>query len=145
MKKTLISLALILATAQAEASPVTAIKAGTMQTALDDLTLALLDHGYQLVKVQPIDHAMVKRGYADPGIQIAFVGKEEQFQQALAADPSLINLLPLRLSLVKEADGIRISSDDLAQWRERMPAARPVLQKWEDELALVLADYHGHD
>lgn len=143
MKAALITLALILASAQAEAAPVTAIKAGTMQTALDDLTLALLDHGYQLVKVQPINHAMVKRGYADPGIQIAFVGKEEQIQQALAADPSLINLLPLRLSLVKEAEGIRISSDDLAQWRERMPAARPVLQKWEDEIASVLADYHG--
>lgn len=145
MKTALISLALILASAQAVASPVTAIKAGTMQTALDDLTLALLDHGYQLVKVQPINHAMVKRGYEDPGIQLAFVGKEEQVQQALAFDPSLINLLPLRLSLVKEAGGIRISSDDLAQWRERMPAARLVLQEWEDELALVLADYHGHD
>ena len=116
-----------------------------MQSALDDLSLALIDHGYQLVKVQPIDHALVKRGYADPGIRIAFVGKEEQVQQALATDPALLNLLPLRLTMEKDADGIRISSDDLAQWRERMPSAGPVLQKWEDELAAILSDYNGPD
>lgn len=145
MKTPLIALALIVATAQAVASPVSASKAGSMQSALDDLSLALIDHGYQLVKVQPIDHALVKRGYADPGIRIAFVGKEEQIQQALSADPALLNLLPLRLTMEQDADGIRISSDDLAQWRERIPSAGPVLQKWEDELAAILSDYNGPD
>jgi uncharacterized protein (DUF302 family) len=143
MKTPLIALALVVATAQAVASPVSASKAGSMQSALDDLSLALIDHGYQLVKVQPIDHALVKRGYADPGIRIAFVGKEEQIRQALATDPALLNLLPLRLTMEKDADGIRISSDDLAQWRERMPSAGPVLQKWEDELVAILSDYNG--
>jgi uncharacterized protein (DUF302 family) len=143
MKNAFIILAMIVATAQAQASPVTAIKAGTMQTALDDLSMALLDHGYQLVKVQPIDHALVKRGYSDPGVRLAFVGKEELVQQALATDPALLSLLPLRLTMEQQADGIRISSDDLAQWRERMPSAGPVLQKWEDELAAILSDYHN--
>jgi uncharacterized protein (DUF302 family) len=139
----LFALVLIVATAHAVASPVSASKAGSMQSALDDLSLALIDHGYELVKVQPIDNALVKRGYADPGIRIAFVGKEAQIRQALASDPALLNLLPLRLTMEKEADGIRISSDDLAQWRERMPSAGPVLQKWEDELAAILSDYNG--
>jgi len=145
MKNALIALALIVATTQAEASPVSASKTGNMQTALDDLSLALIDHGYQLVKVQPIDHALVKRGYSDPGIRLAFVGKEEQVQQALAIDPALLSLLPLRLTLEQENGRIRISSDDLAQWRERMPSAGPVLQKWEDELAAILSDYRGHE
>lgn len=143
MKNAVLALTLVVATAQAVASPVSASKAGTMQTALDDLSLALIDHGYELVKVQPIDHALVKRGYTDPGIRLAFVGKEEQVQQALATDPALLSLLPLRLTLEKEADAIRISSDDLAQWRERMPSSGPVLQKWEDELAAILSDYRG--
>jgi uncharacterized protein (DUF302 family) len=145
LKTPIFALALIFAATQAVASPVSASKAGSMQSALDDLSLALIDHGYQLVKVQPIDNALVKRGYADPGIRIAFVGKEEQIQQAIAADPALLNLLPLRLTMEKDADGIRISSDDLAQWRERMPSAGPVLQKWEDELAAILSDYNGPD
>ena len=143
MKNALVAIALIVATAQAEASPVSASKTGTMQTALDDLSLALIDHGYELVKVQPLDNALVKRGYADPGIRLAFVGKEEQIQQALATDPALLSLLPLRLTLENENGRIRISSDDLAQWRERMPSAGPVLQKWENELAAILSDYSG--
>ena len=145
MKNALVAIALIVATAQAAASPVSASKTGTMQTALDDLSLALIDHGYELVKVQPIDHALVKRGYSDPGIRLAFVGKEELVLQALATDPALLNLLPLRLTMEKEAGGIRISSDDLAQWRERMPSAGPVLQEWEDELAAILSDYRIHE
>jgi uncharacterized protein (DUF302 family) len=143
MKNALVAIALIVATTQAAASPVSASKTGTMQTALDDLSLALIDHGYELVKVQPLDNALVKRGYADPGIRLAFVGKEEQIQQALATDPALLSLLPLRLTLENENGRIRISSDDLAQWRERMPSAGPVLQKWENELAAILSDYSG--
>jgi uncharacterized protein (DUF302 family) len=143
MRNTLFALTLIAATAQA--SPLSASKAGTMRTALDDLSLALADHGYQLVKVQPIDHALVKRGYADPGIRLAFVGKEGQVQQALASDPALLNLLPLRLTLEQENGRIRISSDDLAPWRERLPASGALLQKWEDELAAILSDYLGRE
>jgi len=145
MKNALIALALIVATAPATASPVSAIKTGNMQTALDDLSLALIDHGYELVKVQPIDHALVKRGYSDPGIRLAFVGKEEQVRQALATDPALLSLLPLRLTLEQENGRIRISSDDLAQWRERMPSSGVVLQEWEDELAAILSDYRSRE
>ena len=145
MKRALIAMALVVATAHAAASPVSVSKTGTMQTALDDLSLALIDHGYQLVKVQPIDHALVKRGYTDPGIRLAFVGKEEQVLQALATNPALLSLLPLRLTLENENGRIRISSDDLAQWRERMPSSGAVLQKWEDELTAILSDYRNHE
>lgn len=145
MKHAIFALTLLAATAQAVASPLSASKAGNMQSALDDLSLALADHGYQLVKVQPIDQALVKRGFADPGIRLAFVGKEEQVRQAFAADPALLNLLPLRLTLEQEDGRIRISSDDLAQWREHLPSSDAVLRKWEDELAAILSDYRSDD
>lgn len=143
MKKFALALALVAAFAQAAASPVSSSKTGNMQTALDDLSLALLDHGYTLVKVQPVDQALVKRGFADPGIRLVFVGKEQQVRQALAEDPALLNLLPLRLTLESEDGQVRISSDDLAIWRENLPSARPVLQQWEDELSAILSDYAG--
>jgi uncharacterized protein (DUF302 family) len=143
MKKFALALALVAASVQAAASPVSSSKTGNMQTALDDLSLALLDHGYTLVKVQPVDQALVKRGFADPGIRLVFVGKEEQVRQALAEDPALLNLLPLRLTLESDNGRVRISSDDLAMWRENLPSARPVLQQWEDELSAILSDYAG--
>jgi uncharacterized protein (DUF302 family) len=143
MKKFVLALALVAASVQAAASPVSSSKTGNMQTALDDLSLALLDHGYTLVKVQPVDQALVKRGFADPGIRLVFVGKEEQVRQALAEDPALLNLLPLRLTLESDDGQVRVSSDDLAIWRENLPSASPVLQQWEDELSAILSDYAG--
>lgn len=139
MKNIFIVFALLTATAQA--APLSASKAGSMQSALDDLSLALIDHGYELVKVQPIDQALVKRGFPDPGIRLAFVGKEAQVRQALAADPALLNLLPLRLTLENDDGRIRVSSDDLAQWRDQVPSSGTILQEWEDELAAILSDY----
>ena len=141
MKKFVLALALVAAFAQATASPVSSSKTGNMQTALDDLSLVLLDHGYTLVKVQPVDQALVKRGFADPGIRLVFVGKEAHVRQALAEDPTLLNLLPLRLTLESDNGRVRISSDDLAMWRENRPSASPVLQQWEDELSAILSDY----
>lgn len=143
MKKHLPFLLLLLACAQAGAAPLSASRAGTLQSALDGLTAALLDHGYTLVKVQPVDQALVKRGFADPGVRLAFVGKEAQVRQALVADPALLNLLPLRLTLEAEDGQVRVSSDDLTAWRAGRSSADPVLREWEAELAAILADYAG--
>jgi uncharacterized protein (DUF302 family) len=129
------------ATTQTVASPLSASKATDMRTALDDLSLALADSGYQLIKVQAIDQALVKRGYADPGIRLAFIGREEQVQQALSSNPLLLNLLPLRLTLEMDGKQVRISSDDLKLWRERFPGTDTVIQGWEAELAAILSDY----
>jgi uncharacterized protein (DUF302 family) len=130
-----------LASTQAAATPVVASKAGTLQTALDDLSIALANHGYQLVKVQPLDHALVKRGFQDPGVRLIFVGKEELVQQALAADPALLTLLPLRLTMAREGDVVTIRSDDLAPWHSKLPAEATTLRAWQDGLAEVLEDF----
>ncbi|MEQ1591185.1 MAG: hypothetical protein ABL892_02235 [Thiobacillaceae bacterium] len=142
MKKLILSCWLVLAsTTHGFATPLSASKTADMRIALDDLSLALADNGYQLIKVQTIDQALVKRGYADPGIRLAFIGKEAHIQQALASNPALLNLLPLRLTLETDGQHVRISSDDLTSWRERFPETNGVVQGWEDELAAILADY----
>ena len=123
------------------AAPLAASKASDLRGALDDLTLAAANNGYQLVKVQPIDHALVKRGYANPRIRLAFIGKAGQVDQAMAANPALINILPLRLSLTEEADQVRVESDNLAAWEGISPETAELVRVWERELALILADY----
>lgn len=142
MRTATVVLLLALAAA-APASPLTASKPATLQSALDDLSVALANHGYHLVKVQPIDQALVRRGFTDPGVRLAFVGKEELVRQAQAIDPALLNLLPLRLTLEQRDGHVRIRSDDLAPWREALPGAGPVLRQWEEDLAAILADYRG--
>lgn len=139
--KPMILIPFMLLAMQAAASPVVASKAGNMQTALDDLSLALANHGYHLVKVQPLDHALVKRGFEDPGVRLVFIGKEAQVQQALAADPALLALLPMRLTMVQKEDQVIVSSDDLAPWQSRLPAESGTLRAWQDDLSEMLKDF----
>jgi hypothetical protein len=127
------------------AEPQIASKAVDMRQALDDLTAAAMNHDMQLVKVQPIDSALVKRGFDDPHVRIAFIGSETAVRWAEAADPRLLNLLPLRLSLVQRGDRIVVVTDDLAPWKEEFKDSPGLhlLQAWEVELGLVLKDFAG--
>ncbi|HRH80310.1 MAG TPA: hypothetical protein PLW81_04630 [Thiobacillaceae bacterium] len=125
------------------AAPQMAIKTADMRQAIDDLTLAAANHGMQLVKVQPIDKALVKRGFEDPHVRILFIGSETAVRWAEAADARLLNLLPLRLTLVQRGEQIVVMSDDLEPWKGQFPEgpAHRVLLGWEVELKEVLADF----
>jgi len=127
------------------AEPLMASKSVDMRQAMDDLTAAALNHGMQLVKVQPIDSALVKRGFDNPHVRVAFIGSETAVRWAEAADPRLLSLLPLRLSLVQRGEQIVVMSDDLTPWKEAFkdsPGLK-LLQAWEVELGEVLRDFAG--
>jgi uncharacterized protein (DUF302 family) len=83
------------------AEPLVASKTASMQQAIEDITLAAANHDMVLVKDQPIDAALKKRGFGDPHVRILFIGSETAVRWAEAADPRLLNLLPLRLTLIQ--------------------------------------------
>lgn len=140
-----LALSLFLAAGASAAAPLMASKTADMRQALDDLTAAAMNHGMQLVKVQPIDTALVKRGFEDPHVRVAFIGSETAVRWAEAADPRLLNLLPLRLSLVQRGERVVVMTDDLALWREafRDSPGLKLLQAWEVELGEVMRDFAG--
>lgn len=129
----------------ARAEPLIASKQVDMRQAMDDLTAAAMNHDMQLVKVQPIDSALVKRGFDNPHVRIAFIGSETAVRWAEAADPRLLNLLPLRLVLVQRGDQVVVVSDDLAPWKAEFKDSPGLhlLQAWEVELGEVLKDFAG--
>ena len=138
----ILALAAMLLAGSAAAMPLMASKTSDMRQAIDDLTAAAMNHGMQLVKVQPIDHALVKRGFDDPHLRIALL---RHLGWAEAADPRLLSLFPLRLSLVQRGDQIVVMSDDLEPWKEAFKDSPglQVLQAWEVELGEVLQDFAG--
>lgn len=142
MKRLAILLLLALAP-YAGAAPLTASKAVNLRQAVDDLTLAAANHDMVLVKVQPIDSALVKRGFEDPHVRILFIGSETAVRWAEAADPRLLNLLPLRLTLMERDGRVTVLSDDFAHWLEEFESqeARLLLLAWQTELRLVLDDF----
>lgn len=138
-----LALALCLGAFAAQGAPLMVAKKADLRQATDDLTLAAANHGMQLVKVQPIDKALVKRGFEDPHVRILFIGSDTAVRWAEAADPLLLNLLPLRLTLVQRDEQVVVMSDDLEPWKKQFPdgPAQRVLLGWEVELREVLADF----
>jgi uncharacterized protein (DUF302 family) len=109
-----------------------------MRQAMDDLALAAANHGMQLVKVQPIDQALVKRGFDNPHLRLVFIGSEIAVRWAEAADARLLNLLPMRFSLIQQGDQVIVMTDDLEPWKpyfKDSPGLK-VLQAWEVELQI---------
>lgn len=143
MKRLVVPLALLLLAPCARAEPLTATKTVTMRQAVDDLTLAAANHDMVLVKVQPIDSALVKRGFEDPHVRILFIGSETAVRWAEAADPRLLNLLPLRLTLMARGDQLTVMTDDFEPWKREFTqdAARLLLNAWQVELKSMLEDF----
>jgi uncharacterized protein (DUF302 family) len=129
--------------ALAQAAPLSATKTTNMADAIDGLTAAAQDSGYQLVKVQPIDQALAKRGYPDPGVRILFIGKSSAMEQAMKTDPKLLSVLPFRLTLIVESKQIVVSSDDLEIWKEMFPEAETarLIEAWQHDLKVILSDF----
>lgn len=133
----------VLFAASAQADPQWVSKRVEMRQAMDDLSLAAANHGMQLVKVQPIDQALVKRGFDNPHVRLVFIGSEVAVRWAEAADTRLLNLLPMRFVLLQQGDQVIVMTDDLEPWKPHFqdsPGLK-VLQAWEVELREVLADF----
>jgi len=136
----LIAVALSLPT---QAEPLSVSKAVDMRQALDDLALAAANHELVLVKMQPIDTAMTKRGFENPHIRLLFIGSESAVRWAEVVEPRLLNLLPLRLTLVEREGRMTVLSDDFALWLREFPddPANRMILIWQAELKTMLDDF----
>lgn len=125
------------------AAPLTATMETDLPDAIDGLTAAAQNNGYELVKVQPIDQALIKRGYPNPGVRILFIGKPSAMEQAMKINPRLLSVLPLRLTLIVEGEVVTVSSDDLEGWKEMFPAPETtgLVESWQRDLKIILGDY----
>jgi uncharacterized protein (DUF302 family) len=127
----------------ARAEPLAVSKAVDMRQALDDITLAAANHELVLVKMQPIDHALEKRGFENPHLRILFIGSESAVRWAEAAEPRLLNLLPLRLTLYQRDGRMIVTSDDFVPWLREFPddPAHRMILAWQAELKAMLDDF----
>jgi hypothetical protein len=127
----------------AQGEPLAVSKAVDMRQALDDLALAAANHELVLVKMQPIDTAMAKHGFDNPHIRLLFIGSESAVRWAEVAEPRLLNLLPLRLTLVERDGRMTVLSDDFALWLREFPddPANRMILIWQAELKAMLDDF----
>ncbi len=129
--------------APGHADPLTVSKPVDMRRAMVDVALAAANHDLVLVKVQPIDTALAKRGFDNPHMRILFIGSESAVRWAEAAEPRLLNLLPLRVTLIERDGGITLMSDDFGPWLKEFPEppAHLMVQAWQAEIKAMLDDF----
>ena len=125
------------------ADPLMVSKPVDMRRAMVDVALAAANHDLVLVKVQPIDTALAKRGFDNPHMRILFIGSESAVRWAEAAEPRLLNLLPLRLTLIEKEGGVTLMSDDFGPWLQEFPEppAHLMVEAWQAEMKAMLDDF----
>lgn len=125
------------------AAPLIVSKISSDKAAFDDLTIAAANHGYQVVKLQPIDSALVKRGFDNPHVRLLFIGSAQAVRDAEEQAPLLVQLLPLRIVMIARKNEITLMSDDFAPWRSIFSDtwSAKLLTHWEDDLKAILSDY----
>ena len=125
------------------ADPLMVSKPVDMRRAMDDVALAASNHDLVLVKVQPIDTALAKRGFENPHMRLLFIGSESAVRWAEAAEPRLLNLLPLRLTLIERDGGVTLMSDDFGPWLKEFsePPAHLMVEAWQAEIKAMLDDF----
>ncbi|MDD5390094.1 MAG: hypothetical protein PHD37_12160 [Gallionellaceae bacterium] len=142
INRLIVWLALLLSLS-ARAEPLTVNKEVDMRQALDDIALAAANHELVMVKMQPIDTALAKRGFENPHIRILFIGSESAVRWAEVVEPRLLNLLPLRLTLIQREGRMTVMSDDFEPWLREFPAdpAHRMIEAWQAELKAMLDDF----
>jgi len=146
MKRLACAMVMLAGVTLAHAAPQSASRTADMRDAVDRITNAAENSDYQLVKVQAIDTALVKRGYEDPGVRILFLGKASAMEQAEKEYPPLLSMLPIKLVLVVRGTEIVVISDDLDAWKEMFPepAAHRLIEMWRLAIEQMLKDFAAH-
>ena len=114
--------------------------------ALDELSVAIMDKGYTVVKIQPVDQGLRSKGYPlYENYKVVFFGNEELEQQAIAAAPELATLLPLKVVLYQDQGRVVATTQQLESWRKVFPSrqAQAVLQRFDRDLQAILEQYGG--
>lgn len=98
------------ATAEPDESPFIVVKANgkTMEAALSDLKRSITDHNYVFVRQQAIDMGLVSAESEDKGIMIVYFCNFGMLDTSLKADKQVGVFLPCRVTLIREADGVRM-------------------------------------
>jgi hypothetical protein len=133
------------ATASAWAVPLLASKVTDPRTAFDDLTIAAANLGYAIVKMQPVDSALTKRGFDDTHVRLFFIGKAEAVREAEEKAPLLLQMLPLRVVMIIRKEEVVLMSDDFDRWRQIFSDSWsvPLLNRWEDDVRTIFLDYEN--
>lgn len=146
MRKLLFVLALLCACGQAAAAEayVSTSRVVDYRVALDELSLAIVDHGYTVVKIQAVDKGLRSKGYElFEDYKLIFFSSKELEQQVLAIAPEMVTVLPLKLIVYQDKQAVVAAAPVLDGWREvfRTETAQELIRRMDRDVRGIIAQY----
>lgn len=113
------------------------------QTALDDLSLAINNHGYTPTKIQPVDQGLRAKGYEASDYKLIFFGDKEQVDQVLAVNPEAVMLLPLKIILYRDGDVVIAIAPNMEMWKGVFgsEALNLMINQWQKDVLSILQEF----
>lgn len=100
--------------------------------------------GYKVSRVQRVDIGLTKMGYQTDKYRVVFYGKPEQHNMLVKSHPELIPYLPLKIAIFAEREEtLLIAANPTLLLDFASPELKPIFQKWEDDLAIIMAKMRG--
>ena len=115
---------------------------GDYTSALDSLTIAIADHNYALIKIQPVDKGLRLHGYKTGNYKVVFFGNGKQFDRLVAAHPEASVMLPLKIMLYQQGNTIVASAPDMQMWKGIFGSdSTPIIEGWRRDMQRILQDF----
>jgi uncharacterized protein (DUF302 family) len=114
------------------------------RVALDELSLAIVDRDYTVVKIQGVDKGLRSKGYElFDDYKLVFFSNKQLEREALTLAPEFATLLPLKIILYQEGNRIVAVAPALAPWRHAFASApaQALLLRFEQDTRGILDQY----
>jgi uncharacterized protein (DUF302 family) len=132
----------ILAPAHADEIFLTAEKQSEYRAALDDLSIAITDLEYTIIKIQPVDKGLRKKGYETDNYKLVFFGDKKQMDRVLKANPEASVLLPLKIIIYQDAEMVIASAPSLAMWKGVFGEELDhMIDSWQTDIQAILKEF----
>ncbi|MGE0079745.1 MAG: DUF302 domain-containing protein [Thiohalomonadaceae bacterium] len=135
------ALALALATSAASAEELFMARSPlSFPEAMLALQEAITKRGYVLSRVQHVDVGLTEMGFATDKYRIVFFGKPDEIRGLSARYPQLVPYLPLQVTIFAEGEETLVVGADPLMLRRLVndAALTPVLQRWHDDLVVMM-------
>jgi uncharacterized protein (DUF302 family) len=115
--------------------------------AMNTLQQAIVDQGYELIRVQRVDIGLTKSGYQTAEYRIVFFGKRDEIHEITGKHPDVIPYIPLKLVIFAEGKDTLILGTNPRFFDTLFPkeGLSGQFQRWEKDIKAILdrVQYRG--
>jgi uncharacterized protein (DUF302 family) len=120
----------------------TVTRQSAYRPALDDLTIAIVNHNYTIIKIQPVDKGLRHKGYETSDYKLLFFGDREQVDKVLAVSPEASAMLPLKIILYQKGNVVVASAPSMEMWKGIFgKTLNPMIDQWQRDVQDILREF----